>query len=265
MKNLTLFVIIISVIASSCTVYQHIPTPQNLPALNEKNQFQVNVNADFRKGSLQMNYAVSNAMLIFAEGFFYKSQNSGWFDKITSEDQDSYNGWIGEFKSGFGFYHREENTGFSLLLGGGTGAFEYEHSILDNFSTTYNYKVNGRNFDIFVQPAISFQPVSYFELIISARYKHYVYYGINQFHRNDESHLGESYDYLFYRPFTHYNFIEPAFTMRVGSENVKFQLQLFRSFCFDKNPPMYKEVSLNYQLGTIFTFGGNPKAQPADL
>lgn len=265
MRAVLLFVII-SVLACSCAVYQHVPTQLNVPALKEKKQFQTNISCDFRKGTLQMNYAVSNSMLLFAEGFFYKSKNNGWFSKITlDEEEHQYEGRISEFKTGFGFYHHEGEASFSFLAGAGIGGFDYEHDYTEENTADYKYLVNGRTFEGFLQPTVGYQPFSNFEILISARIKHNIYYRINQFYKNDINHIGEKYDYLFYKPFTHYNFIEPAITFRVGPDNIKVQFQFFRSFCIEKNPPMYKELSLNYQIGTVFTFGGSKAEKQPDM
>jgi hypothetical protein len=246
-------------LAYSCTVYQHVPTPINVPVFEKKDQLQVNIGGDFKKGYLQMNYSISNAMYLYAESFYYKSKNSGWLDIISQKEGgqvDSYNSKNIQFKAGLGFYQNNDNLFFNFLVGSGLGNLDYEHGLdygMNNIN--YKYMLQARNLELFIQPALGFKMDSYFDISFAIRIKQETYYHVWQKHEGDTNHYGESYDYLFSRPFNNFQFVEPGLTVRIGFKTVKLQLQGYRSFCLQRDPLKYKNTSANILIGITYSFG----------
>ena len=212
-----------SIIVSSC-VPRYIPNRQNVPMLQEKNEFRASVNPR----NLQLAYSPMQGLGIMANGFYM--EQSAW--RVYSDDDTERarqflslaeiglgyycpispdSAWRFEIYSGYGTgnarIHLQERTGNRWL---GSGSYDIER----NF--------NARQNRFFVQPAIGYSS-EYFEAAFSTRISALSFLDIRltNFTSYTEKYYG--LEELGKRRFL---LAEPALTLRAGPKYVKFEAQI---------------------------------------
>ncbi len=238
MKQLHLVILatIVMVLGHACAPTYYVSNDHNVPLLSQKGDLAASVSATSRRVDLQTAYAPNNFLGVQLNGSFLSSRNVEDIDL----DTDSRFGemGIGYFCSFEGQYVFElygligighvKNSG--LRIDSGT-----EQELLESISVDYR--------KISLQPSIGYKN-SYFECALSLRLGHLNYYHING------SLFYQEEDQRTYLLDNKKNWVlEPAFTIRSGTEKVKAQLQFGRSNNFSNAG--FRQMRFYTSLGVV--------------
>jgi len=216
MKNYKLSLVCIGLLAASCSPKFYSPNTQNVPLIQEKGQFSLNVNGG---GGGQIGFqgavGVTDAVAVQA--------SAGLF---ISGDESNGNGGSGNLvEGGVGFYRPlGEKFVFETYGLFGFGHFEnHLPTTADQYDGTSG-NMSGSILRYGVQPNFGFV-TKYFTIGISSRLVLLDYYNI------DGNLTYDNRDQVAYLRDNRSNFlIEPALTIRGGLEKIKLQLQIGSSF-----------------------------------
>lgn len=238
--KLTLTVLIATLLLS-CSPIMYIPDTVQAPSLIEKGE--VELEGSYGTNGVDAGVAVAftdNIGAQFKGSFLRRSKSSG--DYIFRNYVDAGAGYtrvLTEPEEGSKLF-------FSAFLGGGYGSAEGEEThgefTLLGASPTYTNYSKGRYFKIWGQPTFGMVG-QYVEFSTSFRLNYLEFFELeNDFESNPD---GLDLDGL-----KNNLFIEPTFTIKAGSENVKFKGQLTYSqgyYPFDR--VQFKNKSMNFNIG----------------
>lgn len=198
MKKLPhLFPVILSVILYSCTT-AYIPTELNTPAFHEQNQVKANLSYGSSGTNLQLGYS------------FYKNLGVTGDVSYLKTDEVFQRNW----GLGLGYFrplHKDKSVYGELFAG--IHISETNTKLKNTDFTTGNEFERGKYYKIYLQPDISFPFGKNLDLIFAARlcYFHFTKYEI---YTEENAQLPRALG------------MEPAFTIRLGTENVQLKYQL---------------------------------------
>jgi hypothetical protein len=228
-------ILILSIFISSCTHYYYAPNMHNVPLLQQKEEFHLDLSGsmgdEFTGFEVQAAFSLTDNIGIIGNGFVVDRER-----EILADDYGR--GHIIEGGAG-AFVPLKNNMVFETYAGLGFGKVE----------NGYGYGATSRlNFNrYFLQPSIGYTS-DIFDLALSLRlsglrYNDIHFTGILE--QNDQDHI----QYISRNPFS--ILIEPAVTLRGGWEYLKFQLQLGYSENIT-NPDLVQE-DLNASIGVYIT------------
>jgi len=237
--------IVLTCFIVGCTGYQYVSSPVYVPVNGEKGDLKF----DFAFNKLEVGYAFTNHLSLFATGFirsnkggskgelFFGKENSG--AKIRSDS-------LMEANFGFSIYGKAEAFYYEFLLGSGIGRVKYNNRI-DDYNNDYQFRMVARRFNLFIQPSFGFKVKNIIELGTFAKFNYTSYYDIKS-----TVILGDSQDetdnHFIGKKQTDLFFVEPGVFFRVGSKNIKFQTQIFPTLSMIDDKLNYREFNLYLSL-----------------
>lgn len=223
-------------ILSSCSRTAYVPSIQNVPMLTEKHDLNATLSLNYFKGA----YAISDHI-----GLVLNAETDGLFKNLTEEDSSKKH--VVEFGAGY-FTPLNQELSLGIYAGAGLGKISFEQNTFNNMG-----RFSARKTNYYLQPHISYK-TKFIEFAFSTRFTKLDYYNLDDTEYNldiDEETEETAFDLrLIEDPI--YNFIEPAFTLRTGSENIKLSLQIQHSYLLGNNPLTRKDR--RFTLGLNFNF-----------
>jgi hypothetical protein len=220
MKAQFQFLIFFSVIiftTHSCSVYT--PNALNTPLLKEKGDFELG--AHIGNGTnLQAAYAIGNHLGVITNYAGTESEVS------INDDNTKRRGSM--YELGFGYFSKKPDSKiiYEIYGGAGVGNVSIEKKLSN--ATAYSiFKTSTSKF--FIQPAIGSVRKN-FEISFATRMSVAQYRKINTTYSDAELRS----DNLYNLEQPCWMYVEPALTLRLGVENLKFQMQVGRSFKLSK-------------------------------
>jgi len=215
---------------ASCTHYYYTPNSQNVPLLQEKGESRIS--ASYYGSEESTGFVLNSALSI--------TDNIGLIGNFIKGGAEESTHWgRGNFSElGIGYFIPTGNNIIFECYGGfGLG------NVKNHYSNDFESKMNFSRY--YIQPSLGYTS-NVFEFAMSNRFCLLNYYNIQYDSELKEFHQITDIRYIS----NHENFIliEPAFTLRVGSEKFKIQAQLVRSIPY-KNQLKMEEV--NFNIGFI--------------
>jgi hypothetical protein len=222
--RLLIFLLILSVGATSCFHVYYIPNTPNAPLLAEKGETRVNVlyttgaNSEYNGGELQFAHAVSKNVGIMVNGFTAGKTETvdNWFGNQGSHTEKGNGSYI-EFAGGYFKKFDAKEKWMAEVYGGlGFGSAHNDYGFNDHtqvnssklfIQPSIGYK--GKHFEIAVVPKVS---------LINWKVKE------SQVANTDNDYVKADMDAIRSKP----GFVsfEPAVLLRAGTEQLKFQFAI---------------------------------------
>ncbi|MDD2412016.1 MAG: hypothetical protein RBS19_01855 [Bacteroidales bacterium] len=216
MKNYRLLIIIFATLGiASCSPKFYTPNSHNVPLLSEKGEASLTLTGNGNQLEFQGAYAITNHIAIKADG--------GIFSPSDINNGNGGSGKFGELGVGY-FTPIHENWIFETYGIVGYGGFEnHMPSTQENYPSTKG-NISAKLLRVGIQPNFGFKS-KYFSAAVSSRIVNLSYNNIKgdliyrdisqtQYLKNNSSHF----------------LVEPALTLRGGTESFKLQLQYGYSF-----------------------------------
>ena len=240
MKDLNIWLYIISILLLSSCQSIYIPGMQNVPLLKNEGDLNITVNGN----NFQMAYANHPHSAIIAEAYF---KNNSFNSFTRNLDFRDYNLSNFSLEAGKGNFKSIGNMQFELYTGGGIGHTRFE----DNTNSMDIGTFNSSFLKLFIQPDIGYISNN-FEIIFSGKLVAINY--INPFNYYNDNSNGTN---ILFSPSTHFPFLfmEPCITFRTGFKNVKFQIQAIQSHKISKRPLSNRNFQIN--AGINLRLNGN--------
>jgi hypothetical protein len=231
---------IIFLYLDGCAPCYYAPGAQNVPLFNEAGD--CNASGALRFGQysigadIQSAVAVTNHLGIMLNYSSYVGQDAHLSDQNETTSTSNL------VEGGMGYYHPfDESFVFETYAG-------YSYASVKTDYDTYNGRGDSKLIysSFFLQPAVGFCK-EHIELALSTRFRvlDYTKYNCNDY---TGGYLEQSLQEIIDAPATF--MLEPAFTLRVGGERVKFQFQAGYSFLLN-NPGRVEYDPLNLNFGLI--------------
>ena len=206
---LSLTVLLLVLLFSSCSTTLYTSNAVNAPLLKEKREIKVNVT----QSDLQLAVAVSDNIGIMVNGF-YKNYNAS--------NNYNHRGTMGELGIGY-FSNTDSRLVFETFIGGGFGQVHKSERFNDAFNNPYTASFDARAAKGFLQTDFGFRS-KYFDVALTPKFSFvkYTYFDQSNY-TNDQL----TKDYLNSNNLTNpiYIFAEPAITVRGGYKFIKIQAQ----------------------------------------
>lgn len=219
----SLFAIIASFALAGCKPIYYLPNTANVPFFSDKGEANIDIHGGIRQAEFQGSYALTKHIGV--------QLNSSFLLRREAENKnDSYGSFI-EVGSGY-FSKLSEKGVFEIygLLGYGSMVNQFDY--IQEKPDTYG-KLNTNLIRFGVQPSIGLKG-DYYEFALSSRFLHLNYTNISgdliYNSRNQVTYLNNNRNNLL---------IEPAITVRLGTQLLKFQFQYAFSFNYT-NPNFYQ-------------------------
>lgn len=229
---------IITILTLGCGPKYYVPNSQNIPIMKSKGQTNLGIGyneSEYTRGfELQAAHAITNHIALQFNGDWVKNGKKGYFSDAS--DDLKATGRMLEVGAG---YFKDITPNFTFetygLLSFGKIELENNSSGINNFSAKFNR--------VGIQPSLSYSRKR-FSTSLSSRIVHLKYQNINA-----NGNL-EGFDPNYLKTNNAYWLLEPALTIQVGSENLKFQFQYVYSHNLT-NPRFEQEpdiISLGIKL-----------------
>lgn len=210
MNQPTIYVLGAAVMLASCSPKFYVPNTQNVPLIREKGEVDLTLSGNGNQVEFQGAYGVSNAFAV--------QLNGGAF---IPSDLDNGNGGSGKFVEVGGgvFKQLSDHVVFETYGIVGLGSFENHlpSTIADSPLTTGD--ISASFIRLGVQPNLGYRS-KYFTAAISSRFSNVSYNNLRG------ALYFDGKDQVAYLNANKSNFfIEPALTLRGGSEKIKLQVQ----------------------------------------
>lgn len=200
---------------ASCSPKYYSPNSHNVPLFSEKGETSLTLTGNGNRLEFQGAYAISNHFAIKADG--------GIFSPPNIDNGNGGSGKFGELGVGY-FISRYENLIFETYAIVGYGGFENHLPSTQHTYPSTKGNISANLLRVGIQPNFGFKSKN-FSLAISSRIVNLSYSNIKgdliygdvlqtQYLKNNSSNF----------------LVEPALTLRGGSENFKLQLQYGLSF-----------------------------------
>lgn len=234
-KNYVLIVLAIALVLPGCKI-MYVPNMQNVPLMREKGEIRATVGPSNVQGA----YAVTENLGTMVNAQFRSTK----FTVASGSYETKYETkrWLAEAGGGY-FMPLGEKGVFEVYGGGGYGGVTFNRMPQDSSGQyTVSDKYNANMIKTFIQPAIGLTAENV-DFSFSLRYTGIKFnsidtIGYTQFDLVDEEIAGIE------KPF--YSFVEPAVTVRIGFEYVKFHTQLIYSHKVNVEQLNRSPLSLNF-------------------
>lgn len=235
MKNLIIFIALISIIGIGCSPVYYIPNTQNVPLLTQKGDVNLSGSIELDGATVQSAVAVSDYVGV--------QLNYSHF----SQTESNANGSGNIYEAGVGYFSKFEKGGIYEaygLLGVGNVVNQING---DSQNSRFTGSIVKSNFTrVGFQQNLGFK-FKYFEAATSLRLSRLDYRNIE----GDLAYLMVSQ--VSYLKDNSINYLcEPALTLKVGFEKVKLQMQIQYSFNLS-NKQFYRD-DIGASLGLIVDF-----------
>lgn len=243
-----LFYFICLIILAGCTPNFYAPNMQNVPLMDEA--LEANATFGLQRGlhsrglNLQAAFSPFNhvGLMFNYQGLWsnYQDQeNNFWTGQSIEEEGETKGNLLG---IGLGFYLPVKNEFvFEIYTGMGWGNQKFKSNGFLNYNATLRAELSDKRY--FLQPAFGWLINEHFELGFSNRFYLLNYHSLTM-KVGDELTLDELTAFK-NNPSI---FIEPAVTMRVGGENIKFQYQVCYSYLYDSPGAYYDPLAISFSV-----------------
>lgn len=227
---------------TGCQPCFYAPSAHNVPLFTEKGQ--VNGTASYQFGTISFGWNIQGAVAVtdhFALMGNYNhyrgnAKTSPWFEE---EFESFFRSNMGE--GGLGYYMPfGDQMVFEAYAGAGGSSINTDYDWYDNTGTS-----TVKTTCYFIQPAIGYYN-KHMQLAFSSRFRFVDFRDISY----SSTLVEDAKEYLDDLQLSHVStFLEPAFTFRIGSENVKFQLQtMFSLPVGDMEVTEYDPFNINFGI-----------------
>lgn len=218
---------LLALIISSCTT-AYIPTELNNPAFHEENQFRGGLSYGASGANLQLGYSLYKNLGITADVSYLKTFGS------TPEFQRNWGLALGYFTP----LHKDKSVYMEVFTG--FHISETRSAYKDNEFTAGPGHENSQYYKLYIQPDISF-PFGFIELIFVMRIN-YMNFTKYEIHTHPNPELPRAFG------------VEPAVTLRMGSEYVQLKYQLGASLTsiLSGSTFNYDKIFMHIGLGVSF-------------
>jgi hypothetical protein len=229
-----ILLLFIAAISNGCSPVMYSTVGQNVPMFKEKDELTINAayavvyGEDYTDGNglgIQAAYAISNKWAAMAS--YYNLNN------LENPEEDEWNSHGSYFELGGGYYGAISKK-FRYEVFGGLGYGSISNKVaMDNVDVSF--------LKPFIQPSAGFV-TRYFDFIFTPRVSFITFtsYSCNIRDKNLEMQAN-----AFCEENKNALAIEPGFTMRIGADPVKLQLQYNRT-SFDSSTPQIYPVNRDY-------------------
>lgn len=237
MRNLTIIIVLGSLIFTGCSPKFYTPNTQNVPLISERGETNLTLSGNGNQIEFQGAYGVTEGFAVKANGALF-----------IPSDLDNGNGGSAKFIEFGGGYFKPIADNFVLEVYGifGIGNLEnhFPASISENPHT--NGDISANIFRYGIQPNFGYKS-KYFSVAISSRI-------VNLNYSNIKGNLiFEEADQIIYLNNNSSNFLlEPAITVKGGFEKVKLQLQYGYSLNLSNNA--FRQDNSFLTIGLNFNF-----------
>ncbi|MDP4271084.1 MAG: hypothetical protein Q8909_13310 [Bacteroidota bacterium] len=219
MKKSTFFILCISpVIMGSCAHCYYSPSLQLIPLFTEKNDLRLIGGAAFGEGADGYNagiaYSITDQFALMSDYTFSTSSDA------TGGKQSRLNGALG--------YYKAFKNSFVFETYAGLGSISEHHSYTYPQHTSYGSGYSNQNYTsrlsaskLFLQPSFGYTSGS-IDLAVGSRFDYLMF---NNIETNLNPSLSEYTRLMSLSQHNNILFFEPSFTLRVGWEYVKLQIQ----------------------------------------
>jgi hypothetical protein len=243
---------IIFLYLQGCVPCYYAPSSQNVPLLQEQKDF--NLSGAFKVGSLttgcefQTAVAATDHLGVIANYSYYTGRQSMVDESKLSDSKSNM------LEIGLGYYMPfGEKYVFETYGGYGTANIKTAH---DSYQESMGSKVH--SWSLFIQPSIGYHR-PHAEMAFSTRLRMLDFNKLS-FDSYQNGMPDDRLSYLVSMPMTFC--VEPAFTLRVGGEMVKFQMQVGISAPIT-NIDYLEYDPFNFNFGLIFNVHHKDKANKA--
>lgn len=230
-----ILLLLVAAILNGCSPVMYSTVGQNVPMFKEKGELTVNAayaevyGQDYTNGNglgIQAAYAISDKWA--AMGSYYN------FDNLEDPGEDGWNTHGSYFEFGGGYYGAiSKKFRYEVFGGLGYGSISNKKMAMDNVDVSF--------LKPFIQPSAGFV-TRYFDFIFTPRVSFITYtsHSCNIMDKNLEMQAN-----TFCEENKNTLAIEPGFTMRIGADPVKLQLQFNRT-SFNPNTEEIFPVNRDY-------------------
>ena len=221
-----------------CSHQYYTSNVQQAPMFTEKNQWQATGSASFgnevQATDIGVAYSAGSHVAVMAD--------VNWIRGTWSDNNDYSRSGYAEFA--VGYFTKIDKYGVFEIYGGLGRNGQHHQYGFDSVTSDLNYT------KYFIQPLIGFK---------KGRIQAGFSFRVSQINYTERTRVGGNAntvnDYEKFPDQSSYTLIEPAFTFRVGGENVKFQFQrqLTSPLTFDK--PKWQYTPSMWSFGVHFAFG----------
>lgn len=233
-----------------CNGYQYVSSPYYVPVNTDSSK----LNCNFSLNNYQLGYSFKNFSL-FTTGYHRNNKNGiHLFGKENSGDyfqSDKHS----EFTLGATHY-KALNKWFSYELVAGTGLGSVEYSNCQDFSSDYEFNLDSKKFNLYLQPNFSIKQDDFFDFSIFSKISYNRYFNIQSDWKFGDKGIFEDYDeYFAYKKHTSLYFFEPGFQIRLGWRNVKGLCTY--SYCTEITGANIQHRTYTLHLSIFLRFGKN--------
>ncbi|MFO7879249.1 MAG: hypothetical protein R6V52_04355 [Bacteroidales bacterium] len=242
MKTFLLPMLLLLLLSTSCKV-MYKPSMQNVPLLQNKGD----VTSTVSYNNYQVAYGLTDNLGVMLNGHYNKNQ---WASTSAHEIRKEYITSRYSLEGGLGYYSNfDENSVFEIYGGGGYGAYDYNFDKFenDNYLSTYEYAA--ASWRAFVQPSVGYSTDN-FQIAFSTRFMGVGFFDIAYKNYTESELSAEDINDL---DGNIYPFLEPALTIRAGSEVLKFHIQLIYSRKLTNQSLSYMPLNLNFGVNLSFS------------
>jgi hypothetical protein len=220
-------------VLNGCNPCFYTPNAQNVPLFQEGKEGMVNFSLQggfYSRGlNIQTAFSATDHLGFLLNYHYYGASYNEGDAFIFSGEDGHFHGNFGEAAIGY-FFNFDTKWIFEAYGGMGLGKVVNENDV--NYYTWHMpyYRATVKYLRYFVQPAVGWVANEHFELAISSRFCLMNYTDL-ELKAGDNQNIYQVTD-INNNPFF---LLEPAFTMRVGGKNVKFQYQVTYSEDFNNS------------------------------
>lgn len=245
MKIFKLATVFSGILLCSCSRYYYVANIQNVPLFREKNE--VHLSGGYAIGDESQSIEVQSAYSLSKQVGIMANYMHSWGGIISDKDYGKgyyIDGAIGYFKP-VGKYGVFE-------IYGGFGGSGQHHEYTDTYSGTYQGSADLSFVKFFLQPSFGFT-FNWLDAAVSLRICNISYTDIKNFAAgsNDYAEINALQD-------KGHPFAEPAFTLRAGWKNMKFQFQASYAANLN-NPTLYFGEEAHISFGLYCTIANRFK------
>lgn len=225
--------------AAACSPYYYMPVTQNVPLIDEKGAGDITLSGrPPLQGDLSAAYGIGNHFAVKADGSFYHM-------KRDEQEEESFTIRRAEIGAG---YFAEVLDDFVFEVYGFAGMGDVEHVMRSHVpESSISPDLLHARFDLIgIQPNFGYKSKSWVG-VFSARFARLQY---QRMHGTLIDEGMKQADYLATHR-THF-LIEPAFTVKMGMEKIKFQLQY--NYSINATDVFFKQKNSNFSVGINFSW-----------
>jgi hypothetical protein len=232
--------------------YQYVATPQYVPLNTKKGELNCNLNFS----NCQLGYSITDHISIFSMFRYRNNTGSHWLiDGGYKEDKSNELSLGGSYFKSKSFdiscFKAKNFLVYECLAGSGIGNVYYLN--FKNYWPDYNFVLNAKKMNLFLQPEIGIKFIDAIEVGIFSRLSGYKYYDIKISAGSGASgKLDEEDNYFVNKTYAYLLFFEPGIIFKIGYKNIKLFMIASREINLKEIPINYRPENLQVGLSLNF-------------